>query len=263
MSIRSSIEKYTSLHIVKKLLSKYLPLGFKNVLAKAFYALTTRSQKIKEGVIERVENTNTHKKEEPKVLTTLKELDEMLHLASIAKDDDTLRSVFTKFRMEFPLDLPADPYSKEYMDKQFELYEYLAGKPYSSENEISMFDVDNAVNCPFPYYTKSPSTVGNQLLAIGHIIKTMNLASNSRVLEFGPGWGNTTMQLSRMGYEVTAIDIEPRFVELLQKRAKQKNIKIDARVGSFNLASETDETWDAILFFECFHHCAIVELCND
>lgn len=162
--------------------------------------------------------------------------------------------MFTEFHMEFPFELPDDPFSKEYSDKQFEFYEYLAGKPYAEANEESVFDVELAVAKPFPFLTESASIVGNQLMAIGHIIKTMNLPAGSRVLEFGPGWSNITLQLARMGYSVTAVGVEIRFIELIRKRAKQKQLKVDLRIGTFDFVDQTEEQWDAVLFFECFHH---------
>lgn len=45
-------------------------------------------------------------------------------------------------------------------------------------------------------------------MAIGFIIKNLQLPPNARILEFGPGWGNLTIALAKMGFQVTAIDIE-------------------------------------------------------
>lgn len=173
-----------------------------------------------------------------------------------AISDDELRRGFTKFQMNFPLSLPSDPGSPEYRDVQMQMYEWLHGKPYSLNNETSSFDVLAAASRPFPFYTESPQTVGNHVIAIGHLIRTMNLRPGSSVLEFGPGWGNTTTFLARMGYAVTAVDIEKNFVDLINERGKQKGLKIDAIQGDFSLINEIDKQFDAILFFECFHHCS-------
>lgn len=183
--------------------------------------------------------------------TILKELD-----AAAAISDDELRRSFTTFAMKFPLDIPADPYSKAYRDRQFELYEYLSGKPYSPSNEVTAFDVSTAADRPFPFYTESPQTVGNHLIAIGHLIRTMNLPPKASVLEFGPGWGNTTIWLARMGYRVTAVDIEKHFVDLIVERGRRKQLNIEVIEGDFQLVHHVHRQWDAVLFFECFHHCA-------
>ena len=63
--------------------------------------------------------------------------------------DDELRRGFTQFQMRFPLALPDDPDSDLYRQKQFELYEHLSGKAYRPANEVSQFDVENALARPF------------------------------------------------------------------------------------------------------------------
>ena len=192
-----------------------------------------------------------------RILSTVEDLDAiLLELDSAAEaSDDELRKGFKTFSMEYPSDLDKDPYSSEYKAAQAALYERLSGKTYGPKNEVSAFDVDKAVLQPFPYLTKSPSTVGNHIVAVGNVIRHIHLPPPSTILEFGPGWGNTTLMLARMGYEVTAVDIEKRFIELINKRAAQKNLEIECIHGDFNFISDTSRKWDTILFFECFHHC--------
>jgi SAM-dependent methyltransferase len=194
----------------------------------------------------------------PRAISSLSELDEILVEleAAAAISDDELRRVFTTFRMKFPIDVPPDPYSDAYRKRQFEFYEYLAGKPYKLTNEASTFDVKSAASRPFPFYTGSPQTVGNHLIAIGHLIRTLDLPSGSSNLEFGPGWGNTTIWLARMGYRVSAVDIERNFVDLIAERGRRKQLEIEVIQDDFQIVHSIGRTWDAVLFFECFHHCA-------
>ena len=97
---------------------------------------------------------------------------------------------------------------------QFELYHRLSTRgEYRTENETSGFEVDSRI--PFPYYTKSAETVSNQLLAIGFMVKVMALPPGASVLEYGAGWGNTTITLARMGCDVHAIDIDENFVDMI------------------------------------------------
>ncbi|OWW21689.1 class I SAM-dependent methyltransferase [Noviherbaspirillum denitrificans] len=173
-----------------------------------------------------------------------------------AISDDELRKGFTQFQMQFPLELPADPDSAEYRKAQMKLYEWLHGKPYSVANEVSAFDVQSAASRPFPFYTESPQTVGNHIISIGHLIRTLNLPPKSSILEFGPGWGNTTVWLARMGYDVTAVDIEQNFVDLIRERARRKSLQVNAMQGDFSMIHRFERRFDAVLFFECFHHCS-------
>jgi SAM-dependent methyltransferase len=175
--------------------------------------------------------------------------------AAHAVSDDAMREVFASFVMVPPTDLPTDPYSKEYSDRQFEFYRFLSGRDrYEVENERSDFRVD--ANRPFPYYTESFETVGHQMMAIGFIIKTMALPAGSSVLELGSGWGNPAIELARMGYDLTAIDIDPTFVELIKERADKFSLSVDARRGTFLEVDELGRTFDAVLFYESFHHCS-------
>jgi SAM-dependent methyltransferase len=193
-----------------------------------------------------------------RIVRTLTELDECLALLERAAEvsDDELRRGFATFRMELDLDLPDDPFSDEYRQSVFNLYEWLHGAPYTPRNEFTLFELERYTDVPFPYATQSGSTVGNYLIGMGHIIRTLNLAPQSRVLEFGPGFGNVTIALAQMGHHVTAIDIGQNFVDLINARAASVHTPVDAVVGDFSMVHELDGTYDAVLFFECFHHCA-------
>jgi len=189
-------------------------------------------------------------------IRTLEEVDLFLEQVNNASrvSDDAVRSVFRQFKMAIEWNPPADPYSSEYRDAVLSLYEYLHGKPYTIKHEISLFDVESATISPFPYYTKSCDTVGNHLMAIGHSIRVMNLQPGATILEFGPGWGNTTLALAAMGFKVTAVDIEPRFCDLIARRAANNGLSVNVINADFSYIDSVAEPVDAVLFFECFHH---------
>ncbi len=195
---------------------------------------------------------------EQRVVRNLEQLDaelkELDRLAAIS--DDARREGFQQFRMEIADSMPADPWSPEYAARVFELYEFLHGKPYSASNEVSAFDFETHVRRPFPYNTGSSATVGEHLMGIGHAIRTLDLPEHSRILELGPGWGNITLALAQMGHDVTAIDIEINFVNLITERAARVGAVIDARQGDFAMMKELEPGFDAVLFFESFHHAA-------
>ena len=192
------------------------------------------------------------------ILKTLDELDEKLRECdrAVAVSDDLLRAVFTTFRMDSPDELPTDPFSPEYREFQMRLYRQIAGKDYSIANEATVFDVARAVRRPFPYATGSCTTVGEQLIAIGFVMRSMALAPQSRVLELGAGWGNTTLQLAELGHRVTAVDVEPRFCELIRQRAAQRDLIIDVVNADFMWVKEVHTPFDAVIFFKSFHHAA-------
>jgi 2-polyprenyl-3-methyl-5-hydroxy-6-metoxy-1,4-benzoquinol methylase len=190
-----------------------------------------------------------------KIITTLEELDAQIAACDAAATDADLRTVFRSFKMRHAL-RARDPFSKEYADAQFNLYEQIAGRSYRLENEETTFDVEQISSCPFPYSTGNTRIIGEQLLAIGSLLRHMRLPADGRILEFGPGWGNTTVALAQAGFHVTAVDIEPRFCELLARRASQLEVDIEIINDDFMWAEKVQERYDAIVFFECFHHCA-------
>ena len=189
---------------------------------------------------------------------TLPELAQVLSKLEAASQisDDELRKLFPTFRMEFSKQVPLDPYSDEYARNQFELYRKISGRTYSVENEKSVFNIDSATVSPFPYSTQSCKTVGDHVTAIAHLIHTMDLKPGAKIVEFGPGWGNTTLLLAMMGFEVTAVDIEEAFCALISRRAEQNGIKINVVNADFAWIEQIAEPVDAIIFFESFHHCS-------
>lgn len=192
------------------------------------------------------------------IIRTLADLDQMLRKLDAAHkiSDDELRKLFPTFCMEFSSKVPNDPYSDEYAQKQFDLYHRISGRSYSIANEQSVFDVGSATVSPFPYYTKSCKTVGDHLTAIAHLIRVMDLKPGAKIVEFGPGWGNTTLVLAMMGFDVTAIDIESNFCDLINRRAKQAGVKICVINADFSWIEQITEPVDAVIFFESFHHCS-------
>ena len=195
-----------------------------------------------------------------KSITNLSELDRELEYvdSQFNVSDDCGRVALSNFRYKIDKkDIPTDPFSKEYYDFQMKLYSILSGRRiYDIKNEESIFNQAETKICPFPYYTHSASTVGDQLLAIGFIIKKTNLPQNSNVIEFGPGWGNLTLALAQMGHTVTCVEVEKRFIDLIKYRTREINKPIEfIQQDMLEYTNSTDKIYDAAIFYESFHHC--------
>lgn len=192
------------------------------------------------------------------VIRTLEALDrKLVELDSVAAISDAeLRRAFNTFKMEPPQIPISDPDSREYQDAQLALYEKISGKKYSTENEKTPFDPVSMAAKPFPYLNENWEVTGDQLIALGWIFKCLQLPPNASVLEFGPGWGNTTIALARNGYRVTAIEIESNFINLIREQARRIPVNINVIQGDFMDSAKLNCKFDCILFFECFHHCA-------
>lgn len=191
------------------------------------------------------------------------------HIRDLAELDRELRAAYEAFQISeeagraalqsFDLVVapggPADPRSEDYRVAQLALYERIAGHPYAPSRERSIFDAAAAIRSPHPFNTGSVEVVGDQLIALGFLLKAMALAPASSVLEFGPGWGNTTDALLRMGHRVTAVEIDPAFVELIAARCAGVADGLTL-VTADMLDFRTSAHFDAVLFFESFHHCS-------
>lgn len=191
------------------------------------------------------------------VVRTVEEADAMLrHFdEAFATSDDAAREAFRQYQMVLDEDLPDDPFSPEYRQRILDLYEWLHGRPYAPSNEVTELDIEDALRTPFPYRTGSTATVGQHLMIVGHAIRSLELPPESKVLEFGPGWGNIAEALSRMGHGMTVVDIEPHFLELIRRRVELAGRSITTVQGDFGTVTELDDQFDAVVFFECFHHC--------
>jgi 2-polyprenyl-3-methyl-5-hydroxy-6-metoxy-1,4-benzoquinol methylase len=149
---------------------------------------------------------------------------------------------------------PPDPASDDYRDHELALYERLTGKPYTSASERSAFDLVDGLRSPFPYRTRTPALVGDQLILLGFLMKAIPMPPPARILEFGPGWGNTTEALLQTGYDVTAVEIDPAFVELIARRCALHADRLTLETADM-LEFRSTQRFDVILFFESFHHC--------
>jgi protein-L-isoaspartate O-methyltransferase len=152
--------------------------------------------------------------------------------------------------------VPADPFGVEYRDFQMRLYERLSARAYDPRNEITKFDVEAADRTPFPFSSGSCRTAGFFTMGMGFLLQTLDVEPGARVVEFGPGWGNTTIAMAMTGLEVTAVDIGSDFCELLRRRGKRQCVNITVVNADFMWAETVREPFDAAVFFESFHQCS-------
>lgn len=194
-----------------------------------------------------------------RVVRTLAELDHEIARAdaAAAESDDAMRAHLAGFRFDPGVRLPADPDSAEYRQAQLGLYRLVSGRTSYDAAVSEHTDVNPAAQAerPFPYATGSPTTVGEHLMAAGLLIRTMALPPGGRVLEFGPGHGTTTLQFAQCGYAVTAVDINPLFLEVIRARAARLGVEVDLAAADM-LTYRSAALFDRVVFYECFHHCA-------
>lgn len=162
-----------------------------------------------------------------------------------------------------PAPPPADPFSDAYRTWTWDLYRRISGREgYDTAHEASPFDLERALNRPFPYESGSLKLVGRDLVARGHVLDTLSKAlpavissARPRVVEFGAGWGNLTADLVATGIDVTAVELDPKFCSLIAQRCASGPGELTVHHGDMSDFA-TDTPFDAVVFYESFHHCA-------
>jgi 2-polyprenyl-3-methyl-5-hydroxy-6-metoxy-1,4-benzoquinol methylase len=199
------------------------------------------------------------KRDRLRYIHTIEEIDEVFaeatRLASVS--DAACRGLLESVRFEPDIALPSDPDSPEYRRVQMGLYELISGQSdYRPQvNELLDIDFDQLMARPHPYWSRNSQVVGQQLMAIGCMIRAMDMSGGESILEFGPGSGTSTLEFAKMGHPVTAVDLNPLYTRVVDARARQLGLTIDT-VCSEMLAYEPGRRFDRIVFYECFHHCS-------
>ena len=79
-------------------------------------------------------------------------------------------------------------------------------------------------------------------------------ASGGSLLDLGCGPGWTSILFSRAGYAVTAVDIAPRMIDILEQQAAHQNVSVDAVVANVSQLDLANKSFDAAVFFDSLHH---------
>ena len=197
-----------------------------------------------------------------RVLQTLAEVDAFLEEVNQAFNISS-EAGFAEFdRACFKTDrtfLRLDPFSNEYRDRQLDLYLSLSGKDHYEANlcEETALDLELALKRPFPYQSGSASIAGEHIMAHGHLLMHSALAPGMRVLEFGAGWGQTTVHLARLGIEVTVCEISTNFCNYLSKFMENLGLTVRlVKKDMLEFGPDDGHEFDAIIFNESFHHCS-------
>ncbi|MGN6589948.1 MAG: class I SAM-dependent methyltransferase [Sphingomicrobium sp.] len=148
-----------------------------------------------------------------------------------------------------------DPFSPEYRELVLQMYQEVSGRPLYSprEHELSPY-LDEVPDTRPNYYSAGTTKFAGQiLLAMGGILELLDLKPGQKMLEYGSGEGGIALEAAKCGVDVTVVDIEPKYLGLIERRAKLADVPIRTIEGEFG--HETGEQFDVVLFYEAFHHC--------
>lgn len=159
-----------------------------------------------------------------------------------------------EYRPDIIVNQSLDPFSEEYVAQQVALYREMSGRDLDQlSNEHTTLDVDKHVDAINPYDHGSPGGLAQHVERLSRAIRFGAPPRGSRMLDMGCGWGLSSEVAAYCGLAVTAVDVNPDFVALVNRRAARMHHDIVAIHGTFD-AFESDQRFAMILFYECFHH---------
>lgn len=152
------------------------------------------------------------------------------------------------------VDQRIDPYGNDYTDQQIALYREISGRDINqSENELTQFDLPTHVSAVNPYAHFEPTAMGLHISRLAKVLEYSGLSQNDHLIDMGCGWGMSSELFAYSGLRVTALDINPNFVELVRRRTERTGYRITPVQGSFEQIPGT-EVFDGALFYESLHH---------
>jgi ubiquinone/menaquinone biosynthesis C-methylase UbiE len=122
----------------------------------------------------------------------------------------------------------------------------------SSDNTMNPIEMDGIYrNIPLeeiPWNIESPPDALVKLVKSGAV-------KPCKAIDLGCGTGNYAIYLSRLGFEVTGVDISPTAVKIATERASKKGVRSNFLVADVlgNL-HEIQETFDFAYDWELLHH---------
>lgn len=158
------------------------------------------------------------------------------------------------YKPQTHVDETLDPKGEEYCSQQVALYEEMSGRKFNQyENEMTDFDLDRHVQGPNSYDHPDPKQLAHQIAQLAHMFRRVPMSRAQTLLDMGCGWGLSSEFAATIGLNVTAVDINANFIELVRRRAARLNLPIQTIHSSFDDVT-LPASYDLVLFYECLHH---------
>ncbi|MFB7142715.1 class I SAM-dependent methyltransferase [Gottfriedia sp. NPDC056225] len=90
-----------------------------------------------------------------------------------------------------------------------------------------------------------------QMQEYANEIKTL-VKEEAKILEIAPGPGYLSIELAKMGFEVTGVEISPDFVTIEKNNAKEANVSVDFKEGNASNLPCEENTFDFIVCSAAF-----------
>jgi SAM-dependent methyltransferase len=222
------------------------------------YVLFCRAMKTLRGLISRLPKGIIHKLSNPKMRTfySLEEFDTFVSEVNSRGDEEEHIPILANAYLIDPTlkNMPSDPFSPEYHRAVLSVHARISCRPiYDAETmEHTPLDVEATIARPAPYQNGG-EWLGNYFESFGHLIKRLDVRAGMRVIEYGCGEAEISLHLARLGCDVTVVDIEPSYIEIVKEKASRLRLPINTICGDFMTGSDL-EPFDRVFFYQAFHH---------
>ncbi len=153
-----------------------------------------------------------------------------------------------------------DPFSPSYRASVLDLYLGLRGRGADAAGYVPERDEADAHRTPEAIWSGLPpwsfgdsSLVGEHVLAYGQVLRHLSLPPGGSVLEYGPGSGQILLMLARSGVRACGVDISAEALLAIRRQAEIMGVAVATERARFG-EGFADERFDAVVFYEAFHH---------
>lgn len=154
----------------------------------------------------------------------------------------------------FQVDQSLDPFSEAYVDQQLALHAEMSGKAFDQTvNELAPFALEPHIQAVNPYNHPNPAELAMHVQRLSKAFRQAGVKLDGHLLDMGCGWGLSSEVATYLGLRITAVDINPNFVALVNARAERSGWRIKAVQSAFDDYKPVG-SHDAVLFYECLHH---------
>ncbi len=151
-------------------------------------------------------------------------------------------------------DTRLDPFGPQWLQQQLDLHREISGRAMDQRaNEQLAIDIERHVAAPNAYDHWFPRLYSDHITRLLSVLRLAAPRRGNFLLDMGCGWGLSSEFMAQAGLAVVAMDINPQFVELVNRRAKRLDLPITAHVGEFDHWGPSHPV-DQVLFYECLHH---------
>ena len=152
-----------------------------------------------------------------------------------------------------------DPYGGAYLAWVLAQWRFISGRQNYAvelEHDDNVTVTREQLQRLYPFVSGDMGFISRYMMGVWHLLSLLEGLPNRKIVEYGVGWGNTTLAMIQAGFSVLAVDIDPKWLGLLKLRADGLGLSDYLRTfhGQFGDLPAAMDVAGGFVFYECFHH---------